>query len=311
VTVLTTIERAAIDGHRQPGDAVPPAKNDSDEAAIYLGIRLLLEAGQLVRERRATAGKAGVMIKEDGSPATDIEERIESRLREWLLSLGSDVVVVGEETGGTLPATGRALAIDPIDGTRAFLAETETYSTTLALIRDRKTILGMVSNPATGEIAYATATGDSRLIRLALFGEPDEAYSLRAPVSQESPLLVNMHPSRNAHSVVDALYGAWERGEIAMVRSPGGSPAWALVEAARGHFVYANLWSSRAAEAFDLAAGNLIVQRAGGAVNDLDGKPIDALRHSGPFVAGLDSGKVARLAELLRAGMEPQRSGVS
>ena len=309
--MLTTIERAAIDGHRQSGNAVPPAQKDTDEAAIYLGIRLLMEAGQLVRESRATAAKAGVTIKEDGSPATNIEEQIESRLRKWILSLDSEVVVVGEETGGTLPANGTAIAIDPIDGTRAFLAETETYSTTLALIRDRKTILGLVSNPATGEIAYATATGDSRLIRLALFGEPDEAYTLGAPASQESPLLVNVHPSRNAHNVVNALYGAWERGDIAMVRSPGGSPAWALVEAARGHFVYANLWSSRAAEAFDLAAGNLIVQRAGGAVNDLDGKPIDALRHSGPFVAGLDAGKVARLAELLRAGMGSKRSSSS
>ena len=82
-----------------------------------------------------------------------------------------------------------------------------------------------------------------------LFGEPDEAYALRVPVSQDSPILVNVHPNRNAHSVVDTLYRAWERGDIAMVRSPGGSPAWALVEAARGHFVYANLWSKRAAQA--------------------------------------------------------------
>ena len=301
--MLTTIENAALDGHRQSTDTVPPANIEPDEFALYLGLRLLLEAGRLVRGRRSGVAQVDVKIKVDGSPATAIEEQIESRLREWLTSSGSDAVVVGEETGGVLPSTGTAIAIDPIDGTRAFLAETETYSTTLALIRDGKTVLGMVSNPATGEIAYAAAEGNSRLIRLALFGEPDEAFVLGERATEKSPMLVNIHPSSKASGVIDVLYSEWGRRGIDMVRSPGGSPSWALVEAARGHFVYANLWSNRAAEAFDLAAGSLIVQRAGGEVTDLDGTPIDTLRHSGPFVAGLDARKVSRLAELLRSGI--------
>ena len=303
-TVLTAIERAAIDSHRESADPLHSPKGGTNEVAIFFGIRLLLEAGQLVRERRATAGHSGVTIKQDGSPATEIETRIESRLRSWLSSFDSRAVVVGEETGGELPTKGTAIAIDPIDGTRAFLAETETYSTTLALIRDGKTVLGMISNPTTGEIAYATADGASRLIRLSLFGEPDEAYALGTRSAEESPILVNMHPNWKARGVMDTLYHAWGRGDIAMVRSPGGSPAWALVEAARGHFVYANLWSNRAAEAYDLSAGTLIVRRAGGEVADLAGKPIDALRHSGPFVAGVDPRAAAHLTELLREGME-------
>jgi fructose-1,6-bisphosphatase/inositol monophosphatase family enzyme len=306
--VLTTIERAAIDGHRQSVEGGCPSEANADHVAIYFGIRLLLDAGRLVRERRASASDSGVTIKEDGSPATEIEQQIESRLRKWLSSFGSDAVVVGEETGGVLPSAGTAIAIDPIDGTRAFLAETETYSTTLALIRDGETVLGMVSNPATGEIAYATAGGDSRLIRLSLYGEADGANALVARPTEEGPTLVNIHPNSRGAGVVDALYRSWGRGDIAMVRSPGGSPAWALVEAARGHFVYANLWSTRPAEAFDLAAGAMIVQRAGGEVTDLGGRPIDALRHSGPFVAGLDSRKVSRLTELLRNGLGDGRT---
>ena len=300
--MLTAIERAAIDSHRESADPLRSPKGGKNEVATFFGLRLLLEAGQLVRERRATTGLSGVTIKQDGSPATEIETRIEDRLRSWLTSFDSHAVVVGEETGGELPTTGTAIAIDPIDGTRAFLAETETYSTTLALIRDGETVLGMVSNPATGEIAYATAGGGSRLIRLSLFGEPDGAHTLGIPVSQDSPILVNLHPSRNAHGMIDTLYHSWKRSDIAMVRSPGDSPAWALVEAARGHFVYANMWSERAAEAFDLAAGVLIVRRAGGEVTDLDGKLIDALRHRGPFIAGLDPRKTSLLTGLLREG---------
>jgi fructose-1,6-bisphosphatase/inositol monophosphatase family enzyme len=303
VEVLTAIERAAIDGHRRSLDAAPPTDAGADDVALYLGIRLLLEAGQLVRERRGKTAQAGVTIKEDGSPATEVEHRIESRLRSWLSAVGSDAVVVGEETGGVLPTAGTAIAIDPIDGTRAFLAETETYSTTLALIRDGEVVLGMVSNPTAGEIAYAVAGGASRLIRLSTFGEPDEAGALKRPSTPERPLLVNFHPSRRGADVVAALYRAWGQREVAMVRSPGGSPAWALVEAARGHFVYANLWSKRAAEAFDLAAGVLVVRQAGGDVCDLDGEPIDALRHRGPFVAGMDPQMLSRLAGLMRGNL--------
>ena len=301
--MLTTIEHAAIDGHRRSLTAAPPTDAGADDVTVYLGIRLLLEAGQLVREWRAKTGQGGVTIKEDGSPATEVEHRIESRLRSWLSAVGSDAVVVGEETGGVLPSAGTAIAIDPIDGTRAFLAETETYSTTLALIRDGEIVLGMVSNPTAGEIAYAAVGGASRLIRLSTFGEPDEVSVLKRPSTGARPLLVNIHPNRHGGGVVSALYRAWGQRDIAMVRSPGGSPAWALVESARGHFVYANLWSKWPAEAFDLAAGVLIVRQAGGEVTDLAGEPIDALRHRGPFVAGIDPRMVSRVTELMRGSL--------
>jgi fructose-1,6-bisphosphatase/inositol monophosphatase family enzyme len=301
--MLTEVERAAIDDHRRSAGVVVPAAHGSADRQLYFGLRLVLEAGRLVRERRAVPGGAGVTVKADGSPATEVESRIEARLREWLSALGSKVVVVGEETGGTLPATGTAVAIDPIDGTRAFLAETETYSTALALIEDGETTVGIVSNPTTGEVAYATAGGPARLVRLSLFGEADAATVLGARDPSDSPTLVNLQPSRSGSGAIDALYDAWVRKDIALVRSPGGSPAWGLVEAARGHFVYVNLWSDRPAEAFDLAAAALIVRRAGGDVITPGGHPIDALRHGGPFLAGLDRTKVARVAAVLKTSV--------
>jgi fructose-1,6-bisphosphatase/inositol monophosphatase family enzyme len=302
--LLTVIEQAAIDTHRESAELLAPPESDGDDLALYLGLRFVLEAGHLVRARRGDPSQSNVTSKKDGSPATQLEERIESQLRRWVSDLDLGITVVGEETGGALPSTGSAIAIDPIDGTRAFLAETETYSTTLALIRDGDTALGIVSNPATGEIAYATAGGESRLIRLSCFGEPDNAGTLRPGAMGASPLLVNVHPNRQGAWLLDTLYRAWQRAEVDMVRSPGGSPAWALVEVARGHFTYVNLWSKRPAQAYDLAAGALIVRRAGGDLTGLEGRPIDALNHSGPFVAGLDGEKVLRVCAVLRAALK-------
>ena len=75
-----------------------------------------------------------------------------------------------------------------------------------------------------------------------------------------------------------------------MVRSVGGSPSWALLEAAKGDFVYVNLWPAPAAQPWDLAAGVTLVRRAGGEVTDLEGNAIDELSHQGPFVAGTTEG---------------------
>ena len=158
----------------------------------------------------------------------------------------------------------------------------------------------MVANPTTGDLAYGVAGGGSRLIRLTIFGEEDIGQYLPVSSDERQPTLVNFHPGRKGREAVDGLYRAWEESAISLVRSPGGSPAWALVEAARGHFTYANLWSKRPAQAFDLAAGTLIVRGAGGEVIDLEGQPIDELHHSGPFVAGTDPDKRSRVRHLLR-----------
>ena len=78
------------------------------------------------------------------------------------------------------------------------------------------------------------------------------------------------------------------QGRVQMVRSPGGSPSWALLEAAKGKFVYVNLWSEPPTAPYDLAAGVLLVRGAGGEVTDFRGEPVDAMRHEGPFVAAVE-----------------------
>ena len=91
-----------------------------------------------------------------------------------------------------------------------------------------------------------------------------------------------------------------------MVRSPGGSPAWALVEAAKGHFIYVNRWDRRPAEPWDLVGGVEIVRGAGGEVVDLEGAPIDTLRHSGPFVAGLSESGRETVCRIAGASLETE-----
>jgi myo-inositol-1(or 4)-monophosphatase len=298
--MLTPTERACLDAFRRGDES--PGGGDAD-GWVAFGLRLMLDAGRMTRVARGTLGPGDVSLKDDGSAVTAIEPAIEQMLRDRLAVFAPDAGVVGEESGGTLPTAGAGLAIDPVDGTWAFVNGTETSATTLAVFQDQGAFLGMVSNSATGEVAYATREGGTRLLQLSLFGEDDEASALPRPRLDTGGLLVNVHPARRSGAVVAALHDSWERGDVSMVRAPGGSPAWALAEAARGSFVYVNLWSKRPAAAYDLVAGTLLVRRAGGDVTGLDGAPIDMLRHAGPFVAAIDRRSRGVVASLVRTAL--------
>ncbi len=298
----TELEAECLESLRA-GEERPFERRGEVEDWFRFAFRFVLEAAREVRRHRMTAGFDGVAIKDDGSPATRLETRIEETLRARLAAFDPGATVVGEETGGSLPERGRAIAIDPVDGTWAFLDGTETYATTLILFRDGEPVLGVIANPSTGEVGYAWRGERTRLVRLSLLGEPDASDQLPAPSHGGRSVRVNAHPSPGAAPLVAALQEAWRRGEIVVVRSPGGSPSWALLDAARGRYTYVNLWAGASTKPYDLTAGVLLVEGAGGRVVDVRGQPIDPLRHRGAFVAGVEEASRETVRRILGAAL--------
>jgi fructose-1,6-bisphosphatase/inositol monophosphatase family enzyme len=303
-------ERAALEafraGHPVPArsDAVRQVASTGDDGerstdegvwTTFL-LRTVLEA---VRRVRAAAPSL-LRFKGDGSPVTELERGIELEFRAALEAFDPGAAFVGEESGGQLDETGWTLSIDPIDGSWAFLSHTETFSVVMNLFREGQPFMGVVASPVIGEIGHAAAGGRTRLIRLDLVGEGDQGFAL--PVDDRDPdkILVNLHPSGTGSRLMSAFYRAWELGEVRMVRAPGGSPSWAMLEAARGHFTYVNEWARSAADPWDLAAGVLLVNGAGGVVVDIDGQPIDPVGHIGPFVAGVSEDQCSRVLSIIR-----------
>ena len=299
---LNELEQECID-RLHSGDRSPaPLQGDATDWT-RLGLDVLLAVGGMLRATRHITKRDSVSYKLDGSPTTELEAEIEVVLRTTIAAIDPNATVIGEETGGTLPSTGMAVAMDPVDGTWAFVTGIETFTTTLAVFRDGVPFLGMVMNPTTGEIAYAAGDQPTRLVHLSAFGEPDTAFNLPARIGDPTRILVNMHPSRRAAPLVAALYQEWETGGMRMVRSPGGSPAGALLEAAKGRFTYINVWSSDKPAPYDLVAGVMLVRSAGGEVVDLDGNPVDALLHQGPFAAGVEAESRQRVVDVARAAL--------
>lgn len=296
---LSKFEAACINAFRN-GSETPARGASETEDWICFGFHVLLRAGQMLRRNRVAGVRTSPEIKPDGSPTTTIEQEIESLVRDTLASFDPSATLIGEESGGALPTTGVALAVDPVDGTWSFVTGVEAFSTTLAVFRDHVPIVGMVLSPSMGKIGYAASDKQTRLVHFSVFGEPDSAADLVTRADHSAKVLVNLHPNRSAGPLVAALYKAWQDDRIRVIRSVGGSPSSALLEAAKGDFVYVNLWPAPAAQPWDLAAGVMLVRCAGGEVTDLEGNAIDELSHQGPFVAGTNEGARIRVIEIAR-----------
>jgi len=284
---LTPFESSCLKSF-QNGEKPNPIRVAEQEDLLRFGIWLLLNIARLVRGKRYFTESIEASLKHDGSPVTKLELEIEDFVRGELSLLPHDTVFISEESGGILPKSGLAVVLDPIDGTRSFLAQSETFSTSLAFYLDSQPIIGMVINPSTGELGYVAQGMQTRLIQISLFGESHVGVSLPTKKTNTfSPTLVNVHPSSRASTLVSGLYGLWRQDSVRFVRSCGGSPAYALLDAAKGHFIYVNIWDRNPSAPFDLAAGIMLVRGAGGEVLDVHEKPVKFNDHTGPIIAGV------------------------
>jgi fructose-1,6-bisphosphatase/inositol monophosphatase family enzyme len=296
---LSELERASL-ASRRSGEHAPAAGLQGDERLLEYALSTTLEAIATVRAVRLLPLSQIVEFKADHSPVTRFEREIEIRAKERLRQLDEGIAFVGEESGGQLPAKGLAVALDPVDGTWALLNRTATCAVSLTIYRDGQAIVGVVANPATGEVGYVLSGTRSRLLQPDLMGEGDQACDLPLDRTPVDSVLVNVHPQRHVARLVGALVEAWREDGLNMVRMAGGSPALGLLDAAKGSFVYVNTWGRGPSVAYDLGAGLELVRGAGGDVIDLRGEPIDAIGHEGLFIAGLEAearDRVRRLAQ--------------
>ena len=227
---LTSIEQQGLANFKN--GLAPSLGPDNDvDAWTRFGLEFLMEAGRSVRSARLGALDQSLQFKADQTPSVLIERTIEERLRGILSTCASTAAVFGEEGGGQLKRRGITVAIDPIDGTWSFLSRSETITTSLAMFKDAQVFLGMISNPATGEIGYASPGNQPRLLQFSVFGEDTQGTTLPLQPVGKRVLLVNAHPSRGAGPLFERLFAAWNGEQLQMVKAVGGSPSWGLFEA--------------------------------------------------------------------------------
>jgi histidinol-phosphatase len=91
-----------------------------------------------------------IETKADGTPVSEADLAVERALISELRRLRPGDGYLSEESGRGGPDSTRVWIIDPIDGTKAFLAEEPHWGTHVALEQDGEIVLGVVSRPVTG-----------------------------------------------------------------------------------------------------------------------------------------------------------------
>jgi 3'(2'), 5'-bisphosphate nucleotidase len=250
---------------------MPPPRDHLLQAVAALA----REAADIVMEVYARPF-AATRTKTDDSPVTEADERAEAHIVPALQALLPGVPVVAEEAAaaGRLPDFGalppeRFWLVDPLDGTREFLARNGEFTVNIALVEAGRPVLGVVLAPA------MTRGG-------ALFAGAEELGAWHAegagawqPIAVRSPpprgLTLVSSRSHGDEAALQGFLAGFLRGRrIAEQRTAGSSLKLCLLACGQAD-LYPRL--GRTME-WDIAAGHAVLAAAGGEVLTLDGSPL-------------------------------------
>lgn len=241
-------------------------------------------------------------IKLDHSPVTAADDAAQAVIAEGLARILPGIPVISEEASkpeqtSTLP--GMFVLVDPLDGTREFLAGRNEFTVNVALVSERFPIFGCIAAPRFDQIWRGVVGHGAE--RLDLAPGEDVRMSRRKVVIRTRPL-----PDRNVEIAVSRshLDPATERF-VEKLSQPGRFVSGSSLKFCRIAEGLVDIYARLApTHEWDIAAGHAIVVAAGGAVRKSNGDPLtygqiaDDFRVSA-FVALGDSSAIGRVCNLM------------
>jgi myo-inositol-1(or 4)-monophosphatase len=247
-------------------------------------------AGRLLRDELSGARR----IAYKGSPTnlvTEMDQRAEALILERLHGAFPDDAFLAEEQGAAAGRSNRRWIVDPLDGTTNYAHGLPVFGVSIALEAGRRLVLGVVYDPSRDEMFVAERGGGATL--------NDAAIRVSAAVSVGTSLLVTGFPY-NIRETADtnlAEYAAFSLRARAVRRL--GSAVIDLAYVACGRFD--GYWELRLG-AWDVAAGAVLVEEAGGRITGIDGGALDVDAPTLLATNGLIHDEMLRALKEIRGG---------
>jgi 3'(2'), 5'-bisphosphate nucleotidase len=232
-----------------------------DSVALDQVIVAVRAGGEAVLAEYERGGVA--RSKSDGSPVSGADERSQEIILAHLAQIAPGVPVVAEEgmQAPAVEATGLFWLVDPLDGTKEFLARTDEFTVNVALIEDRAPVLGVVLAPARG-LLFAAAPEVGASI--------EDGAGRRNILARTIPAEGATVVSSRSHGDREALDRFTAGQRVARAMLAGSSLKFCLLAAGEAD-LYPRF--GRTME-WDTAAGDAVLRAAGGRVTDLEGRPL-------------------------------------
>lgn len=221
-------------------------------------------------------GQFDIVEKDDNSPVTEADYRAHELIKEQLTGLTPQLPLLSEEGTNPLQAHQEQWPaywlVDPLDGTKEFIANNGEYTVNIALILQGETAFGVVYAPATRTLYWGGKGYGAWRLQVAATADfsaasKAEAITVRAPQTPLTLLGSRRHGGEAHESLLAALKKRWQQVEQIAVGS-----SLKLCRVAEGEAdVYARFGPT---SEWDIAAGQAVLEGAGGRVWTLTKTPL-------------------------------------
>jgi 3'(2'), 5'-bisphosphate nucleotidase len=215
-----------------------------------------------------SSSPGSVRIKADGSPVTSADEAAEAVIRDGLARLAGALPIVSEESAEDRPFAAKSdcyYLVDPLDGTKEFVAGRDEYTTNIALMSEGRPVLGVITAPALGLIWRGIVGRGAERLKFASGKafSPEPIHSRSAPMGELIVMVSRSHLDPATEAYLKHLPHTRRIG-------CGSSLKFCrLAEGAADHYPRIGPTMD-----WDIAAGHAILSAAGGVVTDPEGSPL-------------------------------------
>ena len=218
--------------------------------------------GQVLVEMR---GNFTTREKAPADLVTEADVASQAAIKELVLNAYPEHNFVGEEDESAQVVSDSEFTwiVDPLDGTTNYVHGLENYSVSVALQRDSEVIAGCVFDPINNKCFSATL-GDGALCN-------GQALQVSSVTTVGQALIAASLPARVEHDSAEVKRFLAVLYQCQAIRRLG-SAALNLCYTAAGNL---DAYWATSVKKWDVAAGLLILQEAGGCATDLEGQAID------------------------------------
>ncbi len=203
-----------------------------------------------------------IEIKEDKSPVSNGDLKVNELITDKIKELTPDLPIISEETVN-LKIKNKAKIfwlIDPIDGTREYIAGKDEYTLNAALVINSIPVLGIVGVPKKNRLFYTYGPGESFLI------ENRSTKKINCRKKQPKGKVVALS---SVIKPCDIILNKLKKFNVTSIVKMASSYKFCVI--ATGEYdVYA---ARERANEWDYAAGHAVAQNAGAIIKTLDEKP--------------------------------------
>ena len=203
-----------------------------------------------------------IEIKEDGSPVSNGDLKMNELISKKIVELTPSIPIISEETVNIKEKNKNSIfwLIDPIDGTKEYIAGKDEYTLNAALVIDKKPIIGLVGVPKKNQLFYSYGVGKS----FVKINESEKIVNCKKQNKRKDVVAVS-----NSNKPSEIIMKKFKEYNVSSITKVASSYKFCLI--ADGTYdIYA---AKERANEWDYAAGHAIAENAGAIITTLDYQP--------------------------------------